>query len=150
LLVGESEVALSPGYGQLVRNAIRTYKLKGAIHLTGQVADARPYIRAMDVLVNPSEREGFGLTLIEAMSEGVPVIAVRAGGPAEIVEHEHTGFLIARRDTRMLAEALVVLHRDSGLRERLATAATDVAASRFSGAAMARRFEAAMRAWVAG
>jgi spore coat protein SA len=53
------------------------------------------WFRLADVVVVPSsEREAFGLVAVEAMASGVPVLATRAGGLQEIVEHERTGFLL--------------------------------------------------------
>ena len=54
--------------------------------MTGQVPDAGPYIERMDVLVNASDPEPFGIVLLEGMARGVPVLAVNSGGPAEFIE----------------------------------------------------------------
>ena len=49
--------------------------------------------RNLNVLLNCSLMEGFGRTIIEAMSRGIPVIANASGGPLEIIKHEENGFL---------------------------------------------------------
>ncbi|WP_137897725.1 HAD family hydrolase [Sphingomonas sp. 2SG] len=57
------------------------------------------------VFVNPALHEPFGLTLIEAAAAGVPVVATRNGGPAEIVARLHHGVLIDPRDDAGIARA---------------------------------------------
>ena len=61
--------------------------------MTGQVPDAGPYIEQMDILVNASDPEPFGIVLLEGMARGVAVVAVDSGGPGEFIEHERTGVL---------------------------------------------------------
>ena len=53
--------------------------------MTGQVPDAGPYIERMDVLVNASDPEPFGIVLLEGMARGVAVLAVDSGGPSEFI-----------------------------------------------------------------
>ena len=56
--------------------------------------DAGPYIERMDVLVNASRPEPFGIVLLEGMARGVAVLAVDSGGPSEIVDGGRTGVLV--------------------------------------------------------
>ncbi|HEV51076.1 MAG TPA: glycosyltransferase, partial [Thermoprotei archaeon] len=53
--------------------------------------------------------EGFGLTVLEAMSSGLPVIATRVGGLPELVKDGVNGFLVNPRDPRSLADAMIKL-----------------------------------------
>jgi UDP-glucose:tetrahydrobiopterin glucosyltransferase len=62
--------------------------------------------RAAAMLVTPKWVEAFGLTVIEALACGTPVIAYDRGGPAEIVEHGKNGFLTPAGDTRAMAAAV--------------------------------------------
>ncbi|MBC7228885.1 MAG: glycosyltransferase family 4 protein [Actinobacteria bacterium] len=73
---------------------------------TGYRFDPERFYRAFDIYVLPSSREGFGVTLIEAMASGVPVIACDVRGPREIVEDGRDGILVRDRDPAALAEAL--------------------------------------------
>ena len=61
--------------------------------------------RAQALLMTPKWTEAFGMVAIEALACGVPVIAYRRGGPAEIVCSSQTGWLVAPDDVRALAEA---------------------------------------------
>ncbi len=58
------------------------------------------------MLVTPKWIEAFGLTTIEALACGTPVLAYDRGGPAEIVEHGKSGFLIEPDDTDALFDAI--------------------------------------------
>jgi glycosyltransferase involved in cell wall biosynthesis/GT2 family glycosyltransferase len=71
-----------------------------------------------DVVLMPSRFESFGLVAIEAMSAGSPVIALAAGGLAEVVEHGISGWLIAER--AFVVEAVDILNRLSGDQSELA------------------------------
>ena len=74
-----------------------------------------PHERVMDrlasasVLVNPSLSESFGMSLIEALSVGTPVVATRAGGMPEILQATEGGALVERNDPPALAEAIIAL-----------------------------------------
>ncbi len=59
----------------------------------GQLQDVVPFYRSLDVFVLPSDYEGFGLALLEAMSQGLPVIARRISAIQEVMGEEHPGLL---------------------------------------------------------
>lgn len=88
-------------------------------------------IRAMrthDVLLWPSTYEGFGLVLIEAMSQRLAVVATPVGCATTVVRDEVNGLLVAPRDANALAAAAVRLMDDPNLRQRLGAAARDAVA----------------------
>ena len=69
-------------------------------------ADLTAYYESADMLVAPSRWEGFGLTAVEAMRAGLPVIAARVGGLAEVVEHGVTGLLVEPSSSAALVSAI--------------------------------------------
>ena len=77
------------------------------------------FLNASDVLVHPSANEQFGQVLVEAMACAVPTIAVNRGGPAQIVEHGATGWLVPPDDPQALEEALVEAVNDRRRREQM-------------------------------
>ena len=90
----------------------------------GFLDDVRPCLARADVVVLPTlHREGMPTALLEAMAAGVPVVASRVGGVAEIVEHGRTGILVMPGDARALASAVDRLLDDDDLADRLAAAA---------------------------
>ncbi|MGH8548723.1 MAG: glycosyltransferase family 4 protein [Methylococcales bacterium] len=95
------------------------------VHFTGWLSPdtlARWY-READVLVVPSWYEPFGMVVLEGMLYGLPIAAADVGGPAEILEHEHTGLLCRPRDAGALADILVRLAESPALRRKLGQAA---------------------------
>ncbi len=94
-------------------------------------------LAASDVVVLPSVREQFGQVLVEGMACARPPIAVDAFGPAEIVRHGETGWLVEPDDPISLANALVeAINRPFERRRRGRAAAAD-ARERFSWPALA-------------
>ncbi len=80
--------------------------LEERLLFTGYRFDSERFYRIFDIYVLPSTREGFGVTLIEAMATGLPVIACRVRGPKEIVEDGVDGILVQDRDPAALAAAM--------------------------------------------
>jgi phosphatidylinositol alpha-mannosyltransferase len=77
------------------------------------------FMAELDIFVMPSLQEGFGIALVEAMAHGKAVIASNVGGMAATVDHGVNGLLVPPADSRALAEAILLLVRDGGLRRRL-------------------------------
>jgi glycosyltransferase involved in cell wall biosynthesis len=96
----------------------------------GPQADIRPVYDAVDVVVVPSLSEGFGLTAVEAMACGLPVIASRVGGLAEVVTPE-TGILVPAGDAEALVDALRELAADRDGARRMGEAGRKRAEAEF-------------------
>jgi len=94
-----------------------------------------------DLFLLPSENESFGLAALEAMACGAPVVASRAGGLVEVVEHGVTGFLAEVGDVGAMAEAGARLLLDDEVHTRMATAGRAAAVSRFSAEAVVPLYE---------
>jgi glycosyltransferase involved in cell wall biosynthesis len=84
------------------------------------------------VVAAPSRREGFGVTVAEAMARGRPVVASAVGGLLDLVVDGETGLLVPPRDPAALRAALERLLGDGELRARLGAAARERARERFS------------------
>jgi len=100
-------------------------------------ADLPRGLNAADVVVLPSVHEQFGQVLVEGMACGLPVIAKDAHGPAEIVDHGETGWLVPPDDEEALADALVEAVNDPGKRARKGEAAYEESRSRYAWPALA-------------
>jgi glycosyltransferase involved in cell wall biosynthesis len=87
---------------------------------------------ASDAVVLASEREQFGLVLVEGMACGLPGIAPRLFGPAGIVDDGETGWLTDPGDEHALKQAMLAVIADPGERRRRGRAARDAVSKRFS------------------
>ncbi len=85
-----------------------------------------------DVLLLPSQLESFGLAALEAMACGVPPVATAVGGLPEVITHGVDGFLEKPGDTNGQAARVTALLTDPALHARVAAAARQTAATRFS------------------
>lgn len=90
---------------------------------TGVVPDSEVYESAMDCLLLPSYREGFGSVVVEAGALGVPVIATDIIGPQESIIDGETGFLVQVKSSDALYEKMKLLYKDRALGRRLGRAA---------------------------
>ncbi len=140
LIVGGDSYELSPEYAASLPALATELGLDGAVTMTGEVPDAGPYMERMDVLVNASDPEPFGIVLLEGMARAVAVVAVNSGGPGEFIEHEKTGLLASSGQPQALADALEPLLVSSSLRSTLGQAARESFMSDYTDAAMRRRF----------
>jgi len=92
------------------------------------------------VCVLPSVIEGFGLTILEAMACGCPVIASDSGGAIDIIRHGENGYLVTYGDTSQLAALILQLIEDETLRSRFETQGKTTAITRFTWKKMARNY----------
>ncbi|GBD25935.1 D-inositol 3-phosphate glycosyltransferase [bacterium HR30] len=91
------------------------------VTFTGFVSDdvKVEHIRRCHVLVNTSEKEGWGLTVLEANACGLPVVASDVPGLRDAVRHGETGLLVPHGDLPALVQAIRLLLENAALRERL-------------------------------
>ncbi len=126
-----------------LREKIAQLGLDGRVHLLGAAADVRLPLAIMDVFVFPSRwPEGFGLSLIEAMAAGKPVVANHVGATPDIVEHGHGGWLVPPEDPAALAEGIARMLRDPSRAAQFGQEARRRAQERFSLERMVREVEA--------
>lgn len=97
---------------ELRARAERDERLRGHVRFAGYTRDVAGELAGVDVLLHARPDEPFGIALIEAMMAGLPVVAPRAAGPAEIVEPGVTGFLYEPGDADAAAAAVLQLLAD--------------------------------------
>jgi glycosyltransferase involved in cell wall biosynthesis len=90
----------------------------------------------------PDDRDGIPNVLVEAMAAGTPVVATAVSGIPELVTDGVNGLLIDPEEPEQLADALVRLHEDSELAQRLRGAARRTVDERFDGDRLARELAA--------
>lgn len=104
---------------QRIELLVKELDLQNHVLMTGFRSDVPEILRCSDVLVLCSDSESAGLTLLEAMSSGLPVVATKVGGTSEIVEDGRNGFLVTPRSPEELADRILRLNLNKKLRLRL-------------------------------
>ncbi|MDD4767019.1 MAG: glycosyltransferase [Desulfotomaculaceae bacterium] len=106
---------------------------------TGFVEDVYSLMAELDLLVISSLWEGFGLTAIEALALGVPVVATEVGGLPEVVQHGETGLLAPPADAAALAKSIVWMLEHPQEGREMAAKGGDMVRRKFTAEEMARR-----------
>ncbi|MEU1214112.1 glycosyltransferase [Streptomyces sp. NPDC005791] len=126
---------------QSLRGLVDELGLRERVRLMGSVDPMEAEWPKNSIAAVTSERESFGMTIVEAMRCGVPVVATDCPhGPAEIIDDGTDGRLVPLGDTGAFSEALLGLIDDDALRRRMGRAAR-ASAARFDPAPIAERHE---------
>jgi colanic acid/amylovoran biosynthesis glycosyltransferase len=107
-----------------VLHTVADLGLEGHVRLRGEATSAEisRRLRASDVLLHAALIEGIPNAIVEAMACGVPVVATNCGGVPEAVTDGVEGFLVAPRHPEKMAESLLRLREEHGLRKRMGEA----------------------------
>lgn len=117
-------------YDQL-HNQIEQLNVSNRIHLLGYVPDAVQYLRAFDIFMLPSKKEGLPYVILEAGLAGLPVVASDLPGNRDIIESGEQGFLV-EPTPQLLSTSTEMLLRDEGMRRRLGSALQEKVMTEFS------------------
>jgi glycosyltransferase involved in cell wall biosynthesis len=98
-----------------------------------------------DIFCLPSREEPFGLSLIEAMACGLPVVTTECNGPRDIVGTDGSGLIVPKNDVTALAVALTSLVLDSELRQKMGDNARSRVIAHFSHQAVGHRLIQALK-----
>lgn len=160
LLLRAGEPLLGPEFHLIVvgdgpllgalRNLAATFERAQSVHLLGARLDVPRLLSAFDVFALSSITEGLPLSVVEAMSAGLPVVATDVGGLADVVDQGETGFLVPSEDEGALRARLELLAGDRELAARLGQRAPAVAATRYSRERMADDYERLYRRALSG
>jgi glycosyltransferase involved in cell wall biosynthesis len=109
------------------------------VRLLGRLEDPRELLWALDIFAMPSLKEGLGVAALEAMACGLPVVASRTGGLADLIEDGRTGMLVAPGAAGALADGIAALADAPARRVKIGSAAAARVRSYYTMAAMAER-----------
>ena len=107
------------------KNNLNFHILKGMHNLTD-------IYKSFDLFIHPSISEGFGMTIIEAMSFGIPVVASNVGGIPDIIVHGYNGLLAEPGDSQSLCENILQLIESKELREYLSKNGRETVKKKYS------------------
>jgi glycosyltransferase involved in cell wall biosynthesis len=128
-----------------IEKLIAELDLDQRVRLIGWVKDVAKLLPTFDLFVSPSRSEPFGLSILEAMAAGVPVVATMSEGAREIIDDNHSGRLVPVGDPQSLAKAIAELLTDAEQRDRLSMTAARLVRERFSLERMVKATENAYR-----
>ena len=117
-MTGHAWDAGAPG-----RVFVQQHGLQDSVRFVGPLADVASMIKAADLVVQPSHFEALGLSAIEALACGVPLVASAVGGLLDFIVDGENGRLVPPQDPPALAAGIGPLLLDAGARARLAAGA---------------------------
>lgn len=126
LLVGDGE------WRTKLENQISASGWQDHFHLVGVQKDVLPYLRIMDIYMSSSEFEGLPIAMLEAMSCEVPVVATRAGGIGEVIQHGKQGYLCGIDDWEELEKYCLQLLQNPTARDEMGEASRKQVLENFS------------------
>lgn len=106
--------------------------IEDCIEFLGYKEDIYTYIDKMDIYIQPSRQESFGISIIEAMNKVKPIIASKVGGVCEIIEDEKNGLLFQSLDSNELSNKIEELINNKEKRKYLALEGKKSLVERFS------------------
>jgi N-acetyl-alpha-D-glucosaminyl L-malate synthase BshA len=120
----------------------RALDLEDKVFFLGKIDAVAPLLAGADLFLLPSSTESFGLSALEALASGVPVIGSNTGGLPEVVREGETGFLCDVGDVEAMSAAAVGVLRDRARWHAMSTLAAHDARERFSLDAIVGDYEA--------
>jgi glycosyltransferase involved in cell wall biosynthesis len=94
--------------------------------------DIPKYYAAADVYISPSFYESFGMSIIEAMAAGIPVVAASVGAVPELISNNETGLLVQPNSAPEIADAVCRLFANSELKRTISSSARELVRQQFS------------------
>ena len=120
----------------------RTLGIDRDVHFLGKIDVVAPLLAGADLFLLPSQNESFGLSALEALASGVPVVGSRAGGLVEVVKEGETGALREVGDVEGMAKASIEILADRDRWATMSSAAAADARARFALEDVVRQYEA--------
>ena len=119
----------------------RRLGVEASVSFLGKIDDIAPLLASADIFLLPSETESFGLSALEALASGVPVVCTRVGGLPEVVRDGETGFLFDVGDVDGMARVSLDLLRDPERWQQMSKLAAADARARFSEEQIVTQYE---------
>ena len=107
LIVGDTVIDDSDWFLNKLKQLVKELDLIDKVTFSGFIKDIVDMYRCLDLVVLPSESEGFGRTIAEAMAMSKPVVATKVGGLPELILEGETGFLVPSGDSNALAYSIL-------------------------------------------
>lgn len=135
LLVGEGPEMDS------IKQLVTSLKIEDKVLFTGKRNDTAQLLAMSDMMFHLSEKEAFGLVLLEAMACGVPSVATAIDGIPEVIADEKNGFLVPYGDVEGAARKAIHLLQDEGLHEEFVANGFLTVREQFNSAKIVAQYE---------
>ena len=132
------------GDGPLRAQVLAILEAAGIAHLAwlpGERTDVEAVMRGLHAFALPSLAEGISNTILEAMASGLPVVATDVGGNADLVQHDHTGYIVPAAKPQAMADRLAGLASEPTRAYRMGQAGCQRVKDRFSMQAMVQTYQ---------
>jgi glycosyltransferase involved in cell wall biosynthesis len=133
--------AVCSDYQRYLDDLVDRLSLQNKVRFIGRVphTELPEWYRASSLVVNPSLSESFGISIVEGMACGIPVVGTKVGGMLETIVDGDTGLLVEPERPDLLAEAIVSVLQDPGLSRTMGEKGRVRAVEHFSWRARADR-----------
>jgi glycosyltransferase involved in cell wall biosynthesis len=145
LVAGPDMVGHDWNVGPEAREFVERNGLTGSVRFLGSTTDVASLLRVADVFIQPSHFEALGLSAIEALATGVPVVSSGVGGLLDFIVDGENGTLVPPQDPPALAGAIQALIADPALRQRFAGRARASVLGEYDERVVFSRFGALLR-----
>jgi len=135
------EIAGTGPESQALESQVKRLGLEHRVRFLGWVNQLDATFARWEIFAQPSLTEGFGLSILEAMANGLPVVATSVGGIPELVSDHVTGLLVPPGEPQAFASAVEHLLRDSDRARAMGERGRDRARHEFSASLMASRMQ---------
>lgn len=126
-----------------LQNLVKSLNLHSNVSLNGRLSNASvaKLLSTAHLMIRPSRWEGFGVSFIEAMAVGVPVIATPVGGITDFISNRQTGLLVPPDKPKALAQAILELAKHPDLAHKLSQNAHKLIAQQYTWDTIASQVE---------
>ena len=124
-----------------IENLIKKYELENIVYLAGSIPDAYKYLKAFDLFVLPSVKEGQPWTILEAMAAEIPIVATNVAGIPEMIENEKSGLLVEPADPKALSLVIKKMLVHPSLEQECVKNALTAVKEKFGTSEMVRKNE---------
>src|SRR5207253_5967151 len=123
----------------------RILGVESSVSFLGKLDQIAPLLAAADLFLLPSQNESFGLSALEALASGVPVVGTNAGGLPEVIRDGETGFLCGIGDVPGMSAASLAILSDRRRWTEMSKLASADSRERFARDAIVTKYESLYR-----
>lgn len=117
---------------EALNKQLTTYNLQQRVFLIDPTGEDAKYLKAFDIFVMSSVKEGMPYVLLEAMAAGLPAVVTEAGGMPEMIQNHENGLMVSQKSPEFMAKAIQGLLANQNISSELGKAAKQVVTEKFS------------------